>query len=799
MIEQDYWKNLDVNYGYIIENYEEHYKKKLETSLKNLDSTDLFDICEKLKIFNTHQIKNNVKKEYIGLILKSNYAQSLCLLFDFYKYKVDIVNDHFERLHTAKKVFFNTQRNTFIKLFEIFNFDKNELKNLLIFNYWYRNATFSHKFTPSIPLRQEFITDFENKIDDFNRALKKHKWKNLSFKYFGKISLDKKTIYSITRQTGDKLIRNIDQNKRNKVASDLLLSFDIFKNSLEIRCRDKNLIPKTIKILEKLIRLYFERTNIMLSSFDNKKFTTSLENEIKSNLNIIGISFIESNLEGGVPLAIPPFYNGISITKSIIDLKNRKIIELNIDKINSIILRYEGKIREIELRHDGKFCVFSLKKRTSLNDKEIYNLSQEFTNYFGVGLDEKFNLKGEKLAPESIIKFILSQEEIEEPDMDTKTMIIKLKNSNLIDTKEENIYQCKMCRKTNPSEVVCPDCLSKSTNKIKTFTRIKINRDDIVNFIIKKINNTKIKVVDKKAIRTWSKKYLFLKLEYESINIFIFISFGYISSQLASFFQRAALPILSINVGKSLDDETLSLANFDFINIEDLYLGKISEKELSKRILNNITKNNSRIVGAATDSDKKLHHLKNYNENYFEDDIFNILKFLFRNVEKWGKERRGRELPEGLGEIEFISFNGNNKRSFSWDCKYTYNLFYNLDINEKRKAESYIRILNKSKEVKRISGHISSYILISNSFKDNQLLSFTEYITKKIRAWKGVIIFIELKEILRLYELINTNYQKILDNHNEFKKRLSDLLLEKTSQRYKKITLQNIEQIFVDL
>ena len=192
MVSKDYWEDLDVNYEYIKENWESHYKNKLKNYLKNLNDTDLFDMCEILQLLPKDEIKKDQKKTYVEILLGSKHALDIAMLNDFFSYKIDIINKHHSRLKEVKKVFYNNNKNSFLKLFEIFARDESELKNLLIYHYWYRNFTFSHTDYPSIPLQIRFIDDFESKSDQFIRELKKHNWKNLAFKSFGKISLEKK-------------------------------------------------------------------------------------------------------------------------------------------------------------------------------------------------------------------------------------------------------------------------------------------------------------------------------------------------------------------------------------------------------------------------------------------------------------------------------------------------------------------------------------------------------------------------------------------------------------------------------
>lgn len=794
--DKSYWEDLDVNCEYIIDDWEGHYNNKLEKFLAKLDEATLFDLCEMLETIPPTYNKEDIKKVLVFQIKNSTKSPLLGLLLNFHLYKAELIRDYFAQLCKEGKLKKINLSNTFSKLVHIYLTDKNELKNILIQHYWVRTVSFSQKYIPSIPFREEFIQDFEKKMHIFITNMEKRNWKNLSYRYFGKIKTNEGIIYSIVRQTGDKLIRNIDKNKRNKLANDLLLSYNFTHNFLEIRCKDKQVIKKTLKVLESLVRIYFSPQISINKDFRESVFIGALEslNSFEDG-NIIGISFKKSRIDGSVPLSVLPSHNIDSITTSIIDLRDRKIVDLKLDNISSIIIKFKEKFREIQLLEKRPFLFFTLQKNMKINDYELNKLYETFRANFGLGLEERFSLEDRQINKEEQINKIMGGGKLIISDSVEEEILKNLDKMGIISINYNLIYHCVNCRRINKKGSICPHCDS-NTRLIKSTINAVPIRDNIIDYVISQITDSSLNLVTKKSRRTWHRPYEFVKLSYHINPVYIYLCFENLSAHLISFFQRSSLPIIILNMGNSPNDDIISLTNFEQIQFAKIFLGEVSPKEFTDIIKKRVEQTNIDIVTSANISHKKLKDMKNYDYNQFEDDCFNLLKYVFREAEKWGKEKKGIEIPEGICEIRFNTKMGESTRTFSWDCKYAYGSDYHLNINEKRKAESYIRKLMSSKEIKDSSRDLNSYLLISNSITDDQFRKFAEYVIGKIRSWKGNIVLFELSALIGLFELYNKHYNTLIKRHNDFYRNIAKLFLEKKKNRFFRVTQWEIEVLF---
>ena len=789
--EFEFWESLDINIEHFKENWQ-HYHNQLKKFFKEFDEQLLWDLHALLKL--AVPVKNN-KLKLIDTIINSDLALSLFCLREFMKYKVDPIEEHYAKLIKEEKIKKVFVRGIFLKLVQIYLINENELINILIRQYWNRNAAYESQYIPASPLKEELVKEFELGIDRFIKSLRGTTWNKTTSTLFGKIAENENFTYCITHQTGDKLIKNVDSNKRNKVAVDLLISFNLQQNLIRIRCKNKRTLPSIQKSFEKNIRLFISEKKTTINDFDPRRIVLSLEENPSQKLNVSGISFQESKLQGGAPLQIPALLSRPSILPAIEDLKTRNLIELKIQNINFLTVRYNDHLYEIHLSKNEGAYKYALKEKTKLTDSELIDISAELKLLIGAGLNEYFKLDFETVDNFEILNRILSQDTLESLDTATNTWISTLSNEGIIKSQVIRDYQCWNCRRINHVGTPCPHCREINNTQLHERTIIETSRDGVAEYISRKLNSDEtLEIVDKRATRTWIKRHQFIRIKYQETNAYIYILLGTMSPKIISAFRRSGLPILIINVKRKINEELIGLTGIEQVDFCKILLGEISTSSLSAMIRESIIQTNTQVVTAARDSYNKLQSSE-MEHTSFEDDTFNIIRYIFGSVEKWGKEKIGVELPEAFGEHDFMTGRGLARRTFSWDCKFTYQNQRSLSMNDKRQIESYLRLLNKSKVVKSASKRLNAFFIISNSLTEEEFGTLTAHIREKM-YWRGNLVLIELSELLYLYKQYDTKYHTIITNINQFKNRLSILLFEKKKNNYFKLTMGQIDALF---
>ncbi|MEH7056931.1 hypothetical protein [Bacillus velezensis] len=188
---------------------------------------------------------------------------------------------------------------------------------------------------------------------------------------------------------------------------------------------------------------------------------------------------------------------------------------------------------------------------------------------------------------------------------------------------------------------------------------------------------------------------------------------------------------------------------------------------------------------------------KKYTNKKFEDDIYAILKDLFPNSIKWGKEASGKALPEGIFAITHFQRGATEneiKRVFSYDCKLNEdNKGYNLTKSEQRKATEYVNKLNDNDIIKNFSDkkELTGHIFISNKFKEAQFTTMQEHFYENLGENSNARpVFITLDVLLKIHKLYRDNYVHLSNSRNIFSKYLIQMFSQEV------ITSEIVDKVF---
>jgi hypothetical protein len=179
-----------------------------------------------------------------------------------------------------------------------------------------------------------------------------------------------------------------------------------------------------------------------------------------------------------------------------------------------------------------------------------------------------------------------------------------------------------------------------------------------------------------------------------------------------------------------------------------------------------------------------------YNHSEFEDDVFAILKDLFPNAVKWGQEKIGKAVPEGVFSIGYRKKIGDNlrqyKNAFSFDAKYTRdNDGYSLGISEYRKASDYVRKLNSSDYIASYadSNQLRAHIFIGNNFKPSSPKATQRYFEEHLsEEYSTIPVFVTAETLLHLHALYRRNYEQLMQVPNLFFEKLNFVLANNDGQ-----------------
>jgi hypothetical protein len=170
-----------------------------------------------------------------------------------------------------------------------------------------------------------------------------------------------------------------------------------------------------------------------------------------------------------------------------------------------------------------------------------------------------------------------------------------------------------------------------------------------------------------------------------------------------------------------------------------------------------------------------------YTPQEFEDDVFNLMKYLFWNGEKWGKERSGSTVPEAV--IGYSTYYRKIKRGFKWgrisiiwDCKYHHGSgTYHFTRAEIDKARRYIKQANHCQAIKKFSGQLNCYAVFCDKLNHNKFNNFVDALYR-IRSWRGTVILVSSKALLKLYSFARIHEETFIQKHEVFLMLVSRLI-----------------------
>ena len=354
----------------------------------------------------------------------------------------------------------------------------------------------------------------------------------------------------------------------------------------------------------------------------------------------------------------------------------------------------------------------------------------------------------------------------------------------------------------------CTEC-GGELGKINDVIQVDPDKNGIKKYLNQLLTNEGLEIVNKNAVRTFSRnrKINLIGIKHNNRKIFIHITYEGINKKLLQFFQRAAIPIFIIHVGHSSSRDLIDENLFSQVKLSELVNLEIEgllDNFFSQKLEEQLTYSNAQINRSAIESAKSIKGFlidgEEYSYDNLEDDTFNILKEIFRNSEKWGKEFIGIPMPEGISGFTFSDVDRTFNVSFSWDCKFAETNTYNInDFNEVRKARDYIKKAIHSPSLKSFSKKLNAYFIISNNIKLEDFEKYSEKILRIREPNKPTINLFDLDALYDLHILYNKHNEEIKTRENTFLKHLFNTIIRiPKNASFNHINRQEIIKIFKD-
>lgn len=753
--ERQLWNNLDVNVDSFCDKWD-HYTDDFFSRLSLLTNEDLIFLC------NQYDIKFNQIREIPNKLHENKkIALELFCLMEFALSNPKAISDFYNISQIKNRI---DKSKVIIQIFK--EFKSGDIKNvhIALLKHRYGKGFFTYDFVDKI--KDEDYNILLNIMPYLTVYLKKKDNYSKFYKFRSAFKDDSKWIFLILRESSDRLYPAIPNNTRLLRGVYKLITVYPQENRLEINTKSRWEAYRIKGYISKKLKnpLAYKRKEI---EYNPKLLFQKLIQPSESTIKLIDVKFKKSNLN--LKLAISDIHGKNDIISQLKILKNdKKLLKLDdFSEFYSLIFLLNDGLRiTIKVDEDkwGRNRLNLIDRRITKQD--LKEFKTEFETRFGVELNKYLRSTNTKVDKKKIVDLILNNKTIPiNLPKDAEEIFLNLIEKKIINKpKKAAKRRCEKCKRVTWTKGDCPEC-GNNLYIEGNFIDITKNKKGIVDYVFRTIStNTNLSIKRNKIqIDNTSYKIIDVMNKQDEI-ITIFPTMSAVPEKIVSHYSETGLPLLIIltQFKRALQDD-IEKAGFECIDLTEWYINENDAFWLSRELNNFIVSQKrkwlEKIVNKGRMSFKSLLEKdKNYSDQYFERDIFNLLHEIFYVGDRLGGKFAGVPAPDGIVSIQ--NYGKPIKRGcLAWDCKYSEQKSGYLLKDNPDKHKRYIHSLKKDTKVK-FFGSLLTYAIISNNMNKDGYTKFYFKFTERFR-WKGNILFIDEDNIKNIYKIFKDNQEKI--------------------------------------
>lgn len=816
-LDSGYWRELGIKYDAIqeLDSFLVHFR--LKTILKQMKMPaldELRKLCRLEEYENEEKLRDaldSLEIENIKILLKlHDFSNRKKKSVDKYYASLGLEDERYEKSTLAKLLhLFYLSPVHLIELFTWYLWDSRASGKLFVFD----KESISHSEVKKIA--QD--TSFNNSLRD---ALYKASGSKNLYRVYSYSIISKKVLILVYRQISDAPRADFVSAPRNREVSPALFLIDSDKKTVEI----KSLITE-----EGAIKDYIQSTlgsnlgEIQPEVFVNYKKEVFVDSILKGSSVTASGEPITDFMVYKIKFRGTPLKNSPQLTLELDSLDIWPSVEeahangmINIESIKDLeSIQFKSPFGNRLIRStilDNGNVIFSMDdSNLDVANKKL--IEDKFLGKFGVPLYREISNELFDEGKADKVDYLMSVSKVERPSSFVNSILTQLKKQSIITERQNHYYYCPHCQidhtfvKSEEVPMKCSDC---EGDKIKTrITNVMSVNMDAVYALIKQ--NCKEKQSEWNLVRenilkvgNIELKCLHLSHKEQERTLQIVITDKSLQKSALGQLNRLMKPTVLILIGQS--EKLIEYSNYSCvepINFGKIYIeGEHSFSFLLNEFANKLqTRTKTFLSAAANEAFNSItkvtaEDLKNkiYTDKYFEDDVFALLKDIFANAEKWGKELSGIEVPEGIFALAFKQDGKVRQRVFSYDCKLNTNgKGYDLNKSEQRKAIEYVNTLNSNDYIQSFSDkkQLSGHIFISNHFKSQNFKTMTAHFYEHLNeSFDSKAIFLDVKILCYLHEKYSKNHHQITNNRDRFYRDLFEALMSGV------VTIDLIDKVF---
>ena len=803
---REFWESVCVPYEEIQTEYGKH-SGKVKLLLLSLPDSNLESI--NTLYFKIPKIEDKTK--WIVQICESKPFFDFVCLTEYYKGRNNFVEEYLSKPKFSKLITDIDMKIPYVALIKAFLDDHDNLIHALLYGeYKKKPKGDSYILIPS------WVANDNKLFEDALRSLKIKVAKQYRGKKFTEISFfsdAESQFFVFHRQKQQKIARAYSKNVALTGKSELFIRIGKEGKILEVKCNDSSLRELVVNHIASVCnkKLFFETTTP--SSIDLNEKICSILTELKKE--VTEDSLIVERVNINKTICIPRTNllvgkkNGVDIRGTLTKLQESNICDLK-DRMNisSFHVNYDGISVGVELVENKDNSYFFKLTRENITDFQYDKIKNKIKDEWGIEIDVVYSAPLSAQDKQRLFDFFLEYDGRKQLSDDEKHILSEMITKGMVKAGKEQLYRCKdvPLHLHTKNHTRCPDC-GGSLELHNEFTNSSINLEGIRDYL----NSILIALYGKENVSIVSRKhrkneYSFIHIRLKDTSTYIYIDDGKQISKITDYLYRSFMPTLIISIQKPLKGD-FDDNNFSLLTLKELYFGD-AQKLIKDAFISLESKYLSRINKSSKLSMEQLNKMLvgtiEYSDKDLENDVFNLMKFIFRTGQKWGSEKPAKKLPEAV--IGYSTYKKNKSGTFSttktsliWDCKYHgKKTYYNLTSAEIDKARRYIRQANGSKSIKSFSKQLDGYILFCNKLSATNFENFRDALYRT-RKWDGAVILFEISALTKLCDYVKKNYEKFNAKYHVFLSFFSKSIIKPNINTHVHITDMLIEQILTEM
>lgn len=581
-------------------------------------------------------------------------------------------------------------------------------------------------------------------------------------KFLREIRLSQSNIFCFERAKKEDVDIGYGERKEIRRRGIYFVEYNSKDSCIRLKTKDKRVPILFSKLLEdKGIKVYLKENK--LAGMGTKEVINKIIANDATKLKITQISF--NALEQGINSKVD-FTDrfGIELAKSMRIMDGDDLIPRDINKLRSFKIDLGGLSRSIYIDKTVEGRVYFVMNDKNLTKEKQEELTKVLNEELGVELNTPYENYQKSLTPSEIFTNIIGKlpNELTKAEQEVYKFA---QEQNLLSSLSKPLFICSANRQhiTDFYTKSCKECGAEMQELSRRET-LQLNQIGLLDYIVKKLNRAFPDYAIKTGrLKVLKKEISFIHLNHPQSEFYICLIDRV--KAVRNKLNDRLIPIIRLVLDKNskidTDRTTYDLYAYDLAFESDENL----REEIKNKVINKFA---SDLNAMSQDSYNKLSEIAKgliiSTGDEFEDFCYPLIKSIFYGATKYGRKNKGVRIPDGMYgaklEGESTGF------SLIYDCKYS-EKEYSLDIDEKRKAEEYIRRANQAEAIRKFSKKLSCYMVIGKGIQSNKFNSFADDL-QKYKKWNGKIVLLDLDNLLYLFKKLKDDIPIDTDNALRF-------------------------------